>query len=503
MLYEELQKLDNENAYPFHMPGHKRQVDWIKDPHAIDITEVPGYDNLHDAHGILASEMARAANIYGAKQSFLLVNGSTCGNLAAVFAATEQHDTVLLGRGCHKSVYHAAWLRECVVEYLYPQVDALGYPSGTTEAEVRRALVSYPEAAALVITSPTYEGVVEDLTTIVALAHANGTAVIVDAAHGAHQGFDPSFGASSLTSGADVVIMSLHKTLPSLTQTALLHISEKSMISAERIAQYLGVFETSSPSYVLMASIGRCLDFMETEKEAFARYAKRLSDFYQNCEDLTQLTLLSPKGRDASKVVIVTKHSPWNGHELSEILRREYGLVLEMDSFSYALAMTSVMDDVQALARLADALHELDARADQMRESCVSEDDCQEDRVPVAQGETVPDGEANVIAVDCKEKAYEKDTEFTSLLTEAYRGGEKRLTLAEALHRERREVTLEEAIGQTAESFVAIYPPGVPLIVPGEEIEAHQIALLRAAEEEGLTITGRTEDGRIAVVAFS
>ena len=140
-----------------------------------------------------------------------------------------------MGRGSHKSIYHATWLRQCQIVYTYPKVSPIGMIEGTPVAEYEQAIKDHPDAGAIVVTSPTYEGMIEPLDEIVALAHARGIPVIVDAAHGAHLGFDPYFPKSPLESGADLVIMSLHKTLPALTQTAVLHVNENSLVSERQI----------------------------------------------------------------------------------------------------------------------------------------------------------------------------------------------------------------------------------------------------------------------------
>ena len=296
MLDHKLRELADSDFYPFHMPGHKRQQTGLEDPYAIDITEIPGFDNLHDPQGLILEAMERMAGLYHAKKSYLLVGGSTCGNLTAVFSALPQKGCILMGRGSHKSIYHAAWLRQCRIVYTYPKVGQIGMIEGTSIAEYEQALQVNPDIGAIVVTSPTYEGMIEPLDEIVALAHARGIPVIVDAAHGAHLGFDPYFPKSPLESGADLVIMSLHKTLPALTQTAVLHVNENSLVSERQIETYLDVFETSSPSYVLMASICQCIRFLEEEKAAFGVYASRLQDFYKKCKSLEKIRVFPGAG---------------------------------------------------------------------------------------------------------------------------------------------------------------------------------------------------------------
>lgn len=459
MLDEQLKALAASDVYPFHMPGHKRQPIAMENPYTIDITEIPGFDNLHDPQDVILEAMERMAALYGAKKSYLLVGGSTCGNLTAVFSAVSQRGCVIMGRNSHKSIYHAAWLRECEIVYTYPEVSKDGIVLGTPLSEYKRAIAEYPQAQAIVVTSPTYEGMMEPLDEIVALAHEHGIAVIVDAAHGAHLGFHPYFPKSPLDSGADAVIMSLHKTLPALTQTAVLHLSKHSLFSETDIAQYLDVFETSSPSYVLMTSICQCIRFLEQGKEAFATYAAYLDAFYQKCKALKHISVSHFLHQDPGKIVISTVGTNLSGHALEEILAKKYHIVLELSSFSYGLAMSSVMDTKEGFARLTQALFEIDD------------------------------------SIEAGKKHMENSVGQT-----LYHQGKQVMPYYEAMSRDKTICMLNEAEGKVAAAPVAIYPPGVPLIVPGEEIENRQILLLTEAKKQGLTITGLMEQGLFIVI---
>ena len=230
LLQSQLQSYASSGLYPLHMPGHKRRVVPAPGlPAGWDMTEVPGVDDLHDADGILADAMARTAALWGAKRTWYLVNGSTCGILAAIRAAvvSSGRTAVICARNCHKSVYHAIELNRLTAHWLVPPVDpAFGIYGSITPAMVADALRACPDAAAVILTSPTYEGVLSDLAAIAALCHAANVPLIVDEAHGAH--YLPLAAAhgwqgGAIAAGADVIIQSPHKTLPSLTQTALLH----------------------------------------------------------------------------------------------------------------------------------------------------------------------------------------------------------------------------------------------------------------------------------------
>ena len=209
------------------MPGHKRNRASSADDFLFerDITEISGFDNLHHAEGILKEAQEYAAQIYGTKKCFFSVNGSTAALLAAVSASVNKGGKILVARNCHKAVYHAIYLRELVPTYIYPQSDNdLGINGSISVSRVERYLEENPKIEAVLITSPTYDGVVSDVRKIAETAHKHGIPLIVDEAHGAHFRFSDYFPVSAADLGADVVIQSFHKTLPAMTQTAVLHL---------------------------------------------------------------------------------------------------------------------------------------------------------------------------------------------------------------------------------------------------------------------------------------
>ena len=198
-----LERYRQKEIYPFHMPGHKRKEHALMDPYSMDITEIEGFDNLHEPEGILLEGKERLAELYGAKESFFLVNGSTCGLLAAISAATRRGDTVLMARNCHKAVYHAVELSELKTEYLYPSITKEGIQGSIHPKDVEEALKRHPKIKAVILTSPTYDGVLSDIRTIAGMVHEKNIPLIVDEAHGAHLGFSKSFPASAVSEGAD------------------------------------------------------------------------------------------------------------------------------------------------------------------------------------------------------------------------------------------------------------------------------------------------------------
>lgn len=471
-MYQQLISYGESDVYPFHMPGHKRRALPFPNPYTIDITEIDGFDNLHHAEGLIREAEERAAKLYGADRSYYLVNGSTCGLLAAICAAARRGDKVLAARNCHKAVYHAVSMQGLSVEFLYPAITRGDLQGQITAAQVEEALTKHPDIAVVILTSPTYEGIVSDVAAIAACCHAHGAALIVDEAHGAHFGFGAGFPENAVRLGADAVIMSLHKTLPSFTQTALLHCNG-GRIDTERVARYLGVYETSSPSYLFMAGMDACIDLIrEQGAELFAQYRRRLDAFYRDTADLTQLHVMRREDLckeeaydwDDSKLMIYA--GTMGGEALHQELLGHYHLQMEMVSADYVLGMTSLMDTDEGMRRLVTALHEIDEK----------------NRKTDLGGEVPEAG-------------------FTARM---YRENPRRMQIYQALDLPYREVPFDEAVGKMAADYVYLYPPGIPLIVPGEIITEEFIRHIRECRERKLNVEGQGNLalGRIKIVYF-
>ena len=310
-LDQKLLRYSQSNCYPFHMPGHKRAPLEFPNPYAIDITEIDGFDNLHYAQGILKDAQNRAAELYGAQETFYLINGSTAGILSAVSAALPRLGTMLMSRNSHRSVYHAAFLRELETVYLLPAATKFGISGSVSPAHVAQALEDLPQISAVFITSPTYDGVVSDIRTIAEIVHAYHLPLIVDEAHGAHFSFSETFPESALDCGADLVIHSLHKTLPSLTQTALLHVNSD-RIDKTALRRFLSIYQSSSPSYLLMASIEQCMRFLKEEGSTqMSEFTLKLNNFYKQAKSLKHLKVFDKSSCSAEECF---------DHDISKIL---------------------------------------------------------------------------------------------------------------------------------------------------------------------------------------
>ena len=504
-LLERLTEYAGSDAYPFHMPGHKRREipDGIPggfpDPYGIDITEIDGFDNLHHAEGILKDAMETVAAIYGADRSWYLVNGSTCGILSAVFAATENGGKILTARNCHKAVYHAICLNRLEAEYLYPEeITEFRINGGIRAEDVRKALEKdamrcagnsgdvrgkITKIQAVLITSPTYEGVVSDIRAITDAAHEYGIPLIVDEAHGAHLEYADqchSFPKSALEYGADIVIQSLHKTLPCFTQTAILHVKGK-LVDQDRISRYLSMFQTSSPSYLFMAGMERCIRYMDGDgRNEMIRYEKRLERFMERMEGLQVLEVLDREicgkyrtvaGWDPSKIVVSTMRAEdFHGEELAETLRRKYHLEMEMTAPEYVIAMTSLMDTEEGFERLGTALLEIDGALRRRMES------------------------------GRKEKAASETPEgLESKLSHPVR----RMLICEAMDADTERTAFQDTVGKVSAEFVYLYPPGIPIIAPGEVFTDAIVEKIMAYKAAGLLVQGPADPDADVILTLS
>ena len=378
MLYKKLKDFAGKDIYPMHMPGHKRNKLFMPQglPYDIDITEIYGFDDLHDPKDILLETSKLAAELYRSREAFLLVNGSTVGILAAVGAHTKRGDKILAVDNCHWSTPNAAKLFGLEIVYLKAEIDKMTtIPCSVSPSAIKTALVNEPDIKLVIITSPSYEGVLSDIESISEIVHDAGCILLIDSAHGAHLGFSDDFPKSAVTSGADIAVVSLHKTLSALTQTSLLHICTE-RADRHKTKELLSILQTSSPSYILMASIDHCLRLLMSDKEKlFSEYKTNLNLFYTNIQHLESLFVfpgvlpvnydkntlnLQFFDHDPGKIVVITKNTKINGATLANILREEHKIEIERVYDNYIIAMTSICDTPEGFTRLANALHTID-----------------------------------------------------------------------------------------------------------------------------------------------
>lgn len=465
-LLDELKDYSGKGLYPCHMPGHKRHAfDHIPgDIAEIDLTEVEGADDLHDPSGIILEAERFAALQLGADESFFLINGSTAGILAAISACTDKGGRIVMVRNSHKSAYNAVYLRELDPVYIFPEVMETPYiVEAVRPEEVRKALDENPGVQAVFIVSPTYEGRLADIAAIADIVHERGIPLIVDEAHGAHLSFDEGNPSDAIRRGADIAVQSVHKTLPAPTQTAILSV-KGGLVDRKKLRRFLSVYQSSSPSYPLMSMIDGCIRYMADNRDlvpAFKDNFEKLLKRLEVCDKLIFRPFAEElrSGRaDYGKLLICTDALGISGVRLAQLLREKYGIETEMTCPGYILAMFTVCDDKEGFERVADALTQLDLDP----EIC-------------GKAEKAPLG------------------------TALPRLPERVMLPSKAADSESEEIPLSASEGGICTGMVFIYPPGTPVLAPGERIKKEHTEYILKCISEGFNVKG-IGDGCISVV---
>lgn len=451
-LYDKLKEYSKSDFYPFHMPGHKRNVKLIKEQYGIDIdiTEIDGFDMLYEADDVLKDAMERAKKFWGTEKTYFLVNGSTVGILTAMHSCLTQGDRIIIGRNCHKAVYNASELLKLNNTYLYPKyIPKYGINGGYSAKELENLFEKNSNIKAVVITSPTYDGIVSDIKTLADITHKNGAVLIVDEAHGAHFGISDKFPKPAYDMGADLVIESMHKTLPTFTQTALLHLSKegKKRVDEKKIKHFWSIFQTSSPSYVFMANMDKCISFLDKNgNEIYEKFSNDIEEFRKKCDKLHDIHIPGKEligtnevfDVDLSKLII---NSSMGGKPMNDILRKKFHLEMEMEAAKYVLAITTFCDNKEGFDRLYKALDYIDAELKKITNK--------------------------------SEIKKIKNTNF-----ELVRNIQE-MSISNAVNSNTKLVNIENAINKVSAEYLYLYPPGIPLIVPGEVVNVKLVEQIK------------------------
>lgn len=460
----------HKTVYPMHMPGHKGgRFRLIPNLYEIDVTEVPETDHLYQPEGVLEDSMNRLSEFYGSKKTVYLVNGSTVGIMSAIAGVHKPGDEILVARNCHQSVYHTLTHQNLKPHYITPKMTEWGLVGGIDAEDVRRQLEDNPGIVSMIITSPTYEGFVSDIEKIAIVCHKHGVILIVDEAHGAHFSYSYQLPESAVKLGADIVIHSTHKTLPTFTGSGLLHLNVEKTLE-ERILRMLQIYQTSSPSYVMMAQMDACMDVLGNNEKLWSELLKNIEDIENKARRLKRLYMLSdyvnPEvgivAKDPLKNVVITRGSKMDGYQLCKHLRKKFRFQLEMASTKHVLAIFSVADKKQILNKYFKALQHIDRRSKKVKES--------------------------------KGLMYQqRDNTLDNLMLSTV------LMPYETMFAEKERVYLEEAEGHVSACMITPYPPGIPLVVQGEQISKQAITALQAMQKENMDIFG-LEDGCVDIV---
>ncbi len=451
----------------FHVPGHKNGKIFEKynlninnNIGQFDITEIPGSDNLHAPEGIIKEAQKRAEAFYGGDHTFFLVNGTTCGIISMIMAVTNPGDKIIVQRDCHRSVVSGMILGGVTPIYVKPQVDSsLLLSMAVTPESIEEAIKENPDAKAVIITYPNYYGICSDIEKIVQTVHRYNKILIVDEAHGSHLKLSDKLPISALDAGADMVVQSTHKTLPSFTQSSMLHVRD-GRVDIDKLKVMLTLNQSSSPSYLLMASLDMAMTILVQEGNfLMEKLIKSINDFTKEIEEIEGLSLVSKeligkygvKDIDVTKLTINMKSLGIEGTRLEEILRKKYNIQVEMADIYNVLAVTSIANDRNDLSRLSRALRSIH---------------------------------------DDKKIPHRK----TELPEFSFEIPKMRVLPREAVYSGKKSVELAQSRGRISGEYIIPYPPGIPLICPGEVISEEIIEYVQILKNLGISVIGTSDE---------
>lgn len=463
-----LKKYIKEDNIRFHMPGHKGK-DRLKALGElipmIDVTEVSGVDNLHNAKGIIDESQKNAARAFKAKQTFYSVNGTTAGIYAAITSQTVPGDKILISRDSHKSVYQSLVLGNLDCEYIYPKYNESDHIlTGVDPADIERKLKEDKEIKLVVVNYPSYYGICSDIEKIAEIVHKHNKILIVDEAHGSHLSFHLDLPKSALQAGADIVIQSTHKTLPAFTQSSMVHIGSD-RVDIDRLKQHMLIYQTTSPSYILLASLDYATDYME--REGYKRLElllKKIDEISEYLEKISGVKIYKKTGDDLpysfDKTKFLFRIEDIRGTRLEEILRDDYKIQVEMSDHYYCLALLSPLDDLEDLEKLKQAIEDI------------------------------------AKSTKYKKKQTQDFVDIRKIQAQ------KKITLYKAFYSDKISVQLKESIGEISADFIVPYPPGIPILAPGEMITKDIADYIKNLADENIEILGLIEDYKNIKIIF-
>ena len=462
-IYEALRKFRRMRVVPFDVPGHKRGrgnmelTEFLgEDCMNVDVNSMKPLDNLCHPVSVIKDAEELAAEAFGAANAFFMVGGTTSAVQSMIMYACKEGDKIIMPRNVHRSAINALIITGAVPVYVNPDVNhKLGIALGMSVAQVEQAILDNPDAKAIMVNNPTYYGICSDLKRITELAHAHGMLVLVDEAHGTHFYFGENFPVTAMAAGADCASVSMHKSGGSLTQSSFLLLGKA--INADYMRQVINLTQTTSASYLLLSSLdisrkrlalgGREIFAQTVEMAEYARSEiNEIGGYYAYSKELVNGD--SIYDFDVSKLSIYTLPIGLAGIEVYDLLRDEYDIQIEFGDIGNVLAYISVGDRKRDIERLISALAEIKRRF----------------------GKSGAD-----------------------MLTQEYISPVIAETPRKAFYAEKRSLPLDEAAGEVCSEFVMCYPPGIPILAPGELITAEIIEYIKYAKEKGCQMTG-TED---------
>ena len=449
----------------FHMPGHKGSqlykklgyghiLDMIMD---CDITEIPGADNLFQTEDVILSVMQKYEKLYGSKRSYLLINGSSVGLITAILSCSKRGDKIIMARNSHKSIFNAVTLGGLEPVYLFPDIMAdHGILGWIRPEEVEKAIRENPEASCVILPSPNYYGICSDIKAIADVCHRSGKVLIVDQAHGAHLKFmGEGYPDPAEDCGADIVINSIHKTLASWTQTAVMNVMSE-RVDLAVIENHLQILESSSPSYPLMLSLDINADILlDEEKRArtIGEWKRAVEMFYEKASGIEGLKVIDDPMLDHTKLNIDMSAYGLNGNDLEDILMKK-GIFVELVTGNIIMGMTGIGTRADHIRQLMDALKE------------------------IASSRSLSEGSSEGI-------------DYSGILTVRL---DRRDVPGDRVSR-----PLDECAGLVCAASIIPYPPGIPIACPGEILTQDMVMYIKRLREMGEKVIGVSDEGCILV----
>lgn len=470
-LFEAMKEYHKKNVIPFDVPGHKHGIG-IKEMSdyfglamlELDVNAMKSLDNICNPIGVIKEAEELAAKAYGAEYGFFLVNGTTSGVQTMIMSACSPGDKIILPRNAHKSATTALILSGAIPVYIQPEInDELGIAMGVSIDEVRKTIKDHPDAKAIFLINPTYYGATSDLKSIINMAHENDMAVLIDEAHGAHMKFHNELPLEAMDVGADMCAVSTHKTGGSLTQSSLLLLKE-GLIDAKSVKTNLNLTQTTSASYLLMGSIDLARKQIATKGNEMLSRGLYLSRWAR--EEINKIDglyafgkeLIGTKGVfnfDETKLGVNVKKIGLTGFEVYDILRDEYNIQAELGDMYNILAIISLGDTEQSLKALINALEDIAKKYKKSK---------------IIKGK----------------RAILKNPEVIVSPRDAY-------------YSRKKIIRFEEAVGEVSGESIMTYPPGIPVVTPGERITKEMIEYVVRLKEEHSLLQG-TEDPYIEYI---
>lgn len=470
-IVEALLKYKEENNTYFAMPGHKvgrafydtaEGKVFLDNLINFDVTEVDGVDNFHNPEGIIKESQEAVAKYYGSKKSYFLVNGSTSGNMIMIFSAFNEYDKIIIERNCHRSVYNSIVLRKLKPIYIKNKVsEDYDAPFFLDKEHLFSMMDKNRDAKGILLTYPNYYGICSDIEEIIEKAKQYNMKVLIDSAHGAHFGVVNELPLNAVELGADVVVHSAHKTLPSLTQTSLLHVNCDELI--EKIDYYTSVFSTTSPSYLFMASLDYSRYYLEKYgKEAYEKLISLCEEYKRKIDDLGFYHIVGQAdidriiGCDAKKHnlikidksrYIINLPKGYSGHRLLEYLKRNK-IQGEMSDHRNVVLLFGTSNSRKDFEQLYSVLKKCDVN--ELRDKY-----------------TIP-----------------KEYEIPKM----------KLMPWEALDLEKEKCKIYKGMNRLCGGAIVPYPPGIPLVMPGEVITSEIIDIINYYRDNDVTLLGIEED---------